>query len=116
MVRIRGKIGDWPVDLTLELDAQEWALLAGSVQIETPAPEAASRAAPVASAEDSRWQVAQDLLRQAQQMDGPQLLADLAALAGSVQAGKRLLVRLRHCPQVKLESGGETPIYRWIEG
>ena len=23
MVRIRGRIGDWPVDLTLELDAEE---------------------------------------------------------------------------------------------
>ncbi|MDG3656989.1 hypothetical protein L5B94_29080, partial [Pseudomonas aeruginosa] len=24
MVRIRGSIGDWPVDLTLELDAEDW--------------------------------------------------------------------------------------------
>ncbi|MDQ4351111.1 hypothetical protein RBU07_34560, partial [Pseudomonas aeruginosa] len=24
MVRIRGSIGDWPVDLTLELDAEVW--------------------------------------------------------------------------------------------
>lgn len=113
MVRIRGKIGDWPVDLTLELDAQEWALLAEKVQVAPPA--AASKAPPVASAEEGRWQLAQDLLRQAQQLDGPQLLADLTALAGSVQAGKRLLVRLRHCPQVRLENGGDTPIYRWIE-
>ncbi len=113
MVRIRGKIGDWPVDLTLELDAQEWALLVEKAGMEPPA--AASKVAPPASAEDGRWQMAQDLLRQAQQMDGPQLLADLSALAGSAQAGKRLLVRLRHCEQVKLENGGETPIYRWIE-
>ncbi|MCQ4271367.1 hypothetical protein NA655_10075 [Pseudomonas kuykendallii] len=113
MVRIRGKVGDWPVDLTLELDAQEWTLLAEKVQVEPAA--VASKVAPSASAEDGRWQMAQDLLRQAQQMDGPQLLADLSALAGSAQAGKRLLVRLRHCEQVKLENGGETPIYRWIE-
>jgi hypothetical protein len=107
MLRIRGKIGDWPVDLTLELDAREWALLAEGLQA---APTA------VAPAEDGLWQLAQGLLRQAQQMDGPQLLADLSALAGSARAGKRLLVRLRHCPQVRLENGGDTPLYRWIEG
>ncbi|MDG3596568.1 hypothetical protein L5B95_15335, partial [Pseudomonas aeruginosa] len=28
MVRIRGSIGDWPVDLTLELDAEDWRQLA----------------------------------------------------------------------------------------
>ncbi|HFK2089896.1 TPA: hypothetical protein ACQRG2_003806, partial [Pseudomonas aeruginosa] len=27
MVRIRGSIGDWPVDLTLELDAEDWRQL-----------------------------------------------------------------------------------------
>ena len=31
MVRIRGRIGDWPVDLTLELDAEDWAQLAQHV-------------------------------------------------------------------------------------
>ena len=113
MVRIRGKIGDWPVDLTLELEAQEWALLAEKVRTEPTA--AASKVTQPPSAEDGRWQMAQDLLRQAQQMEGPQLLADLSALAGSAQAGKRLLVRLRHCEQVKLENGGETPVYHWIE-
>lgn len=113
MVRIRGKIGDWPVDLTLELEAQEWALLAEKVRTEPTA--AASKVTQPPSAEDGRWQMAQDLLRQAQQMEGPQLLADLSALAGSAQAGKRLLVRLRHCEQVKLENGGDTPVYRWIE-
>ena len=24
MIRIRGRIGDWPVDLEIELDAQDW--------------------------------------------------------------------------------------------
>ena len=27
MVRIRGTIGDWPVDLTVELDEGDWAKL-----------------------------------------------------------------------------------------
>ncbi|HDY5903077.1 TPA: hypothetical protein RQ793_003586, partial [Pseudomonas aeruginosa] len=31
MVRIRGSIGDWPVDLTLELDAEDWRQLAQHV-------------------------------------------------------------------------------------
>jgi hypothetical protein len=27
MLRIRGSIGDWPVDLTLEMDDSDWARL-----------------------------------------------------------------------------------------
>ncbi len=46
-------------------------------------------------------------------MDGPQLLEELEALTGSAQAGKRLLVRLRHSTQVKLDSGADAPIYCW---
>jgi len=42
------------------------------------------------------------------------LLGELAALAGNEVAGKRLLVRLRHCPQVQVESGGVAPLYRWV--
>jgi hypothetical protein len=30
-------------------------------------------------------------------------------------AGKRLLVRLRHSADVKVVSGGDTPLYSWIE-
>jgi hypothetical protein len=47
-------------------------------------------------------------------MEGPQLLAALEALTGSAQAGKRLLVRLRHSEQVKVDSGADAPLYRWI--
>ena len=47
-------------------------------------------------------------------MDGPQLLAELQALTGSAQAGKRLLVRLRHSSQVKVDSGADAPVYRWV--
>jgi hypothetical protein len=109
MVRIRGRIGDWPVDLTVELDAQDWAQLAQHMM---PA-AAASEPAAVAAATDALWQTTLDLLRQAGQIEGPQLLAQLAALAGSEAAGKRLLVRLRHSALVRMETGVDAPIYHW---
>jgi hypothetical protein len=112
MVRIRGQIGAWPVDLTVELDAQDWAQLAQHVTLETPAMPAAA-VAPAAS--DALWQTTLELLRQAGQIEGPQLLGQLAALAGGEAAGKRLLVRLRHCAQVRMETGVDAPIYHWQE-
>ncbi|NMY52581.1 hypothetical protein [Pseudomonas sp. WS 5011] len=111
MVRIRGQIGAWPVDLTVELDAQDWAQLAQHVSLETPAAPAAA-VAPVAN--DALWQTTLELLRQAGQIDGPQLLGQLAGLAGGEAAGKRLLVRLRHCAQVRVETGVDAPIYHWV--
>ena len=36
MVRIRGTIGDWPVDLTVEMDAEDWAQLAAHLPLEAP--------------------------------------------------------------------------------
>ncbi|WP_167147149.1 hypothetical protein [Pseudomonas sp. OTU750018] len=111
MVRIRGQIGAWPVDLTVELDAQDWAQLAQHVSLETPAARAAA-VAPVAN--DALWQTTLDLLRRAGQIDGPQLLGQLAGLAGGEAAGKRLLVRLRHCAQVRVETGVDAPIYHWV--
>jgi hypothetical protein len=113
MVRIRGQIGQWPVDLTVELDAADWANLAASLPAAAAIPSvpASSAAAP---ADDRLWQTALDLLRQAGQVDGPQLLTDLSALAGSEVAGKRLLVRLRHCTQVRMENGVDAPIYHWV--
>ena len=110
MVRIRGRVGDWPVDLTVELDAQDWAQLAQHMM---PA-AAASEPAAVAAATDALWQTTLDLLRQAGQIEGPQLLAQLAALAGGEAAGKRLLVRLRHSAQVRMETGADAPIYHWV--
>lgn len=110
MVRIRGRVGDWPVDLTVELDAQDWAQLAQQMM-----PAAATREpAAVVAATDALWQTTLDLLRQAGRIEGPQLLAQLAALAGSEAAGKRLLVRLRHCAQVRMETAADAPIYHWI--
>ncbi|MFZ3204292.1 MAG: hypothetical protein WA161_10520 [Pseudomonas sp.] len=110
MVRIRGRVGDWPVDLTVELDAQDWAQLAQHI---TPA-AVTSEPVAVAVATDALWQTTLDLLRQAGQIEGPQLLAQLAALAGSEAAGKRLLVRLRHCAQVRMETAADAPIYHWV--
>ena len=109
MLRIKGRVGDWPVDLTVEMDAEDWAQLAAHLPLEAP-PGAVRSASPV----DEHWQQAQALLQRAGSLEGPQLLGELAALAGNEVAGKRLLVRLRHCPQVQVESGGVAPLYRWI--
>lgn len=113
MMRIRGRIGDWPVDLTLELDREDWAQLAQALQgapLEL-APAPTSAAAPVAG--DGLWQTALQLVRDAGQIEGPKLLTQLAALAGGDAAGKRLLVRLRHCEQIRMETGADAPIYHW---
>lgn len=116
MLRIKGRIGEWPVDLSVEMDQEDWAQLAAllpraSASAVAPAP---TPVATVAKAQDGLWQIAQDMLQRAGSLDGPQLLAELTALAGNAAAGKRLLVRLRHCPQVQIESGAEAPLYRWI--
>ena len=106
MLRIRGTIGDLPVDLTLELDDGDWARLGAQLQA-APTPSAPT-AAPVKQNEDL-WQNAQDLLRKAGQLNGLELLDQLEGLAGDAGAGKRLLVRLRHSTNVKVASGGDTP-------
>ncbi|WP_263146561.1 hypothetical protein [Pseudomonas sp. RIT-PI-AD] len=113
-MRIHGTIGGWPVDLTLELDEHEWAALAPGLSGPPTAVEAPVRHEPAATPQEGLWQGAQDLLREAGSMEGPQLLADLEALAGGAAAGKRLLVRLRHSPQVRLEAGVDAPVYHWI--
>ena len=113
-MRIRGQIGEWPVDLTIELDPAEWALLAGRVV--EPAVAPVSAAAPVAQpkGDDLQWLTAKELLRSAGSLDGPALLEQLEGLAGSTGAGKRLLVRLRHSSEVKVESGADAPVYHWV--
>jgi hypothetical protein len=111
MVRIRGQIGAWPVDLTVELDAQDWAQLAQHIPLAAAPVPAAAAAAEV---NDALWQTTLELLRQAGQIEGPQLLGQLAGLAGGDAAGKRLLVRLRHCAQVRMETGVDAPIYHWV--
>lgn len=113
IVRIRGQIGDWPVDLTIELEPEEWARL-GRLP-EAQAPTSGTPAAPVHAVrqDDGNWQAARDLLRSAGQISGPQLLEQLEGLAGSAAAAKRLLVRLRHAPEVKVESAADAPLYHW---
>jgi hypothetical protein len=113
MLRIRGTIGDLPVDLTLELDDGDWARLGAQLQA-TPA--ASTAAAPVVPAKhsDDLWQSAQDLLSKAGQLSGLELLDQLEGLAGDASAAKRLLVRLRHSAKVKVTSGADTPLYSWI--
>ncbi|MDR8017046.1 hypothetical protein [Ectopseudomonas guguanensis] len=113
MVRIRGRIGDWPVDLTLELDAGDWAQLAQHMAL-APASAPAPAAAPAPDAGDALWQTALQLVRDAGQVEGPRLMSQLAALAGGEAAGKRLLVRLRHCAQIRMETGADAPIYHWV--
>ena len=112
MIRIRGQVGQWPVDLSIELDDDDWAQLASHLH-------AASVVTPVApvmrrEAADPLWEPAQQLLRDAGLIEGPQLLAELEALAGDSRAAKRLLVRLRHSEEVKVESGTDAPVYRWV--
>ncbi|MDT9635229.1 hypothetical protein F6S08_29020 [Pseudomonas sp. JV449] len=113
MLRIRGTIGDLPVDLTLELDDGDWVRLGAQLQATPVASATAAPAAPVKPNGDL-WQNAQDLLRNAGQLSGLELLDRLEGLAGDAAAGKRLLVRLRHSAKVKVASGGDTPLYSWI--
>ncbi|PWB34327.1 hypothetical protein DCO48_06410 [Pseudomonas sp. SDI] len=113
-MRIRGHIGDWPVDLTVELDPAEWAQLGG--HLAAVAPAVVTGAAPAVSArpDDSLWQAAREVLRKAGHLSGPQLLEQLEGLAGNTASGKRLLVRLRHSAEVKVESGADAPEYHWV--
>jgi hypothetical protein len=115
MVRIRGQVGAWPVDLTVELDVQDWAQLAQHMALAVP-PVAGAPVVPASTsmANDALWQTTLALLRRIGQIEGPQLLEQLTALAGGEAAGKRLLVRLRHCDQVQMEAGVDAPIYHWI--
>lgn len=111
MVRIRGRIGDWPVDLTVELEAEDWAHLGAQLAVEPANSVAATETQSAAG--DALWQAALQLVREAGALEGPQLLVQLAGLAGSEVAGKRLLVRLRHCPQIRMETGADAPVYHW---
>ena len=114
MLRIRGSIGEWPVDLTLEMDDHDWARLGAQLQV-SKSEEVSTPVAKPQNQDDALWQVAKDLLRKSGQLSGPDLLEQLEGLTGSAASGKRLLVRLRHCADVKVVSGGDTPLYSWVE-
>ncbi|WP_150571000.1 hypothetical protein [Pseudomonas fluorescens] len=111
-MRIRGTIGEWPVDLTIELEPAEWAQLGRQVELAAPVEKPLS--APVVRQSDDQYQAAREALRVAGQMTGPELLEHLEQLTGSTAAGKRLLVRLRHSAEVRVESAGDAPVYHWI--
>ncbi|WP_313740346.1 hypothetical protein [Pseudomonas sp.] len=115
-MRIRGRIGDWPVDLTIELEPEEWAQFGrhGDVMASdaNPAPLPAKPLA-AAGRDDEPLRAACDLLRAARQLEGPELLERLESLTGSFAAAKRLLVRLRHSAQVRVVSEGDAPVYVW---
>ena len=116
MLRIRGTVGDWPVDLSIEMDEGDWAQLGAQLQVAKSEGVALPATKPVAnpvSQDDAQWQIAKELLRKAGQLSGPDLLEQLEGLTGSASAGKRLLVRLRHCAEVKVLSGADTPLYSW---
>ena len=115
MVRIRGTIGQWPVDLTVELDDGDWARLGTQLQMSLPADAATAVVATPLSQDDALWQTARERVRQAGQIDGPRLLGQLEGLTGSTAAAKRLLVRLRHCSEIKVLSGTDSPLYSWVE-
>ncbi|MCH7417411.1 hypothetical protein [Pseudomonas mosselii] len=113
-MRIRGQIGEWPVDLTIELAPEEWAQLGRRLEVPASVEAVPVTTSPAPQQDDGQWAAARDVLRQAGQMSGPALLERLEGLAGNVAAGKRLLVRLRHSSEVKVESGVDAPVYRWV--
>lgn len=112
-MRIRGQIGEWPVDLTIELEPAEWAQLGRQLDVPGALP-ATPASQTVPRQDDGQWLAACDLLRQAGQLNGPALLEGLELLTGSTSAGKRLLVRLRHSANVRVESGADAPVYHWL--
>ncbi|MET3678154.1 hypothetical protein D3C76_232870 [compost metagenome] len=113
-MRIRGQIGDWPVDLTIELAPEEWAQLGRQIELPAVPQNAATETVATTRQDDGQWTAAREVLRLAGQMSGPELLDRLEGLAGSTAAGKRLLVRLRHSSEVKVESGVDAPVYHWV--
>lgn len=113
-MRIRGKIGDWPVDLTIELEPAEWAQLGRQLAVPAVVEAAVATVSTAPRQDDGQWSAACELLRHAGQISGPELLGHLEGLAGSTAAGKRLLVRLRHSSEVKVESGPDAPVYHWV--
>ena len=81
MVRIRGMIGDWPVDLTVELDDSDWAKLGTQLQV-SEMPTSAAPAKPV-SQDDAVWETTKDLLRELAQKEGLSLEQTIAVGDGA---------------------------------
>lgn len=73
-MRIRGQIGDWPVDLTIELAPEEWAQLGKQIEVPAVVQGAATPTVAAPRQDDGQWTAARDVLRLAGQMSGPELL------------------------------------------
>lgn len=115
MLRIRGTVGDLPVDLTIEMDPEDWALLGNQLKgsaAEIPAVAVTSASKPKTQ-DDALWRNALALVESSGQVSGPALLEQLEGLAGSTAGAKRLLVRLRHSALVQVQSGADAPLYCW---
>jgi len=80
MIRIRGHVGELPVDLSIEMDDHDWAQLARQL------PAAQAETAPVPPADkppaDPHWPEAQRLLRAAAEH------GRAAAVSGAAGAGR----------------------------
>lgn len=102
------------MDLTIELEPAEWAQLGRQLEVPVAADVTPQAMAAAPRQDDGQLTAAREVLRKEGQMSGPELLDRLEGLAGSTAAGKRLLVRLRHSSEVKVESGADAPVYHWI--
>ncbi|UFH48963.1 hypothetical protein [Pseudomonas sp. KNUC1026] len=117
MIRIKGTVGPWPVDLAIELDDADWQRLGSQLAVQpvtAPAPVTPGAPGAKASPDDAKWLAALRLVEQAGQVPGPELMEQLEGLAGSAGAAKRLLVRLRHCAQVRVQTDADAPLYCWV--
>lgn len=111
MIRIRGQLGPWPVDLTLELDASDWQQLPQILQEQLS--QTMTAQAPAPSSADPHWEMALKVMQGLGTIDGPALLVELQALCGDAAAAKRLMTRLRHYPQVQVRRDGEVMRWSW---
>lgn len=91
MIRVRGQIGQWPVDLTIEMQPGDWQALMTGLKCVAPTEEPAA-------------DLDQALSLLVEPTEGPELLAKLADLLGSSAEAKRVLVRLRHSAKVVITS------------
>jgi hypothetical protein len=113
MIRIQGKIGAWPVDLTIELEPEDWSRLAEGLAHTAPAQP--KETAPVTRAHsDPLWESVLALVQQEQRIEGPHLLSLLEKLAGNVGSAKQLIVRLRHNPNIRIEKTNEAQVFVWV--
>ncbi|ENA32958.1 MULTISPECIES: hypothetical protein [Pseudomonas] len=112
MIRIQGKIGTWPVDLTVELEAEDWTRLAEGLNHAQPVPSNTLVPVPKTHS-DPLWESVLALVEQERRIEGPHLLSALEKLAGNVGSAKQLIVRLRHNPNIRIEKTDEAQVFVW---